>query len=479
MASFTAGGFTLSGFDASSTASGASDFQYGSGDPGTFFTIAPAGGDPNTFAGQNYLWNWGGAGGANAVASSSTGDAWSLTITLQTLNAGSLNSEELWTNPGGAPPSPVDGVAGDGGTSGDGGISSTGTDSTGVTLTGTGSNDLLTQLHNLAVNLGGWFPGGVDNFSVTFNFTDTTTSASTEFTQYFTTSATACFTTGTRIAIPSGETAVEDLRIGDLVLTASGQAKPIKWIGRRTYPAATAAANPHVRSVLVRKDAIAPGMPHRDLSISAMHALFIDDVFVPAAALINGVTILRNDEVAPVSYVHIEMDSHDVVFADGAPTETYVDDNSRLMFDNADEYYEMYGADQGTQTFSAPRIEEGVQLEAIRRRIAARAGVEAPVAGTGKLRGNVERLEDGVLHGWVMDTTSTAPVELELLADGEVVGTAVANRYRADLDFHGIAGGRAGFTFAMPASVTSLDQVTVRRAGDRKVVPQPKVAATV
>ena len=466
----TVSGFTLSGFNTGSSADGTSNADYA----GSVFTAegVTTGLTTSYTPGTNVLWNSTG----NIVGITGTG-SWTLSVSLQHVNYGfgSAGNEELWimgTTPVAADGDDVMDNGTDGTSSQPGQISSLGADSSGVTFNGTDATDLATLFHNLALNLPNWSVS--DSFSVTFHFTASGNDAT--WTQYFTA---PCFVTGTRIATPAGETAVEALQIGDLVMTASGQAKPIKWIGRRSYTAAVAAANLQARPVIVRKDAIAPGMPHRDLSVSANHALLVDDVFVQAASLVNGVTIVRNDDIAPVSYIHIEMDGHDVVFADGAPTETYVDDNSRLMFDNADEYYDMFGADQGTQTFCAERIEQGTQLEAIRRRIAARAGAAAPVASTGKLHGNVERLEDGVLHGWVMDTTSTTPVELEVLADGEVVGTTLANRYRVDLDFHGIAGGNAGFTFAMPASVTSLGQVTVRRAGDRKVVAQPKVAASV
>jgi hypothetical protein len=414
---------------------------------------------------DDYVFNWtgqdaeGNNGGTVPVTVTDTGLShnWQLSVSLESITLTDPDTSSSVSTTG----SPV--LLGKDGFSDalDGGA---------TVFSGVGASALESFIHSLHVDAA----GAANAYRIHFSFQDVDGAASNSWDADFV--STACFGTDTRIAIPGGEVAVEDLRIGDLVMTATGVAKKVKWLGRRSYTAAEVAAHPSVRSVLVRANAIAPGMPHRDLTLSPMHGLFIADCFVPAVSLVNGVTILRNDELAPVSYIHVEMDEHDVVFANGLPAETFVDDASRQMFDNADEYYTIYGADQGTVSFSAPRLEEGMQLEALRRRIAARAGLPVPTAGTGKLRGHVERLEEGVMHGWVIDTASGTPVELEILVDGEVVARAIANRYRVDLDHAGIADGRGGFSVALPASVTSLRDVTVRRTADGAKVAVPEVA---
>jgi hypothetical protein len=431
--------------------------------------------------GGNNFWNWGSAidsngiglgAGGQVVTVGATSDQYTLTVQLANNALGSYGGEQLL----------LDGAAANGGALNGDGAGSIGYNGSvigndvpgpAVTFNGTGAAALQTLFQGLSVNLSG---GSGDFFAVEFQLTDVTAGGTVTWAEQF---GMACYVAGTRIATPAGETAVEALQIGDLVMTASGQARPVKWLGRRTYTAASTAANPHLRPVMIRKDAIAAGMPHRDLFVSPMHALFIDDVFVPAVSLINGVSILRSDDLAAVSYVHIEMAEHDVVFAEGMPAETFVDDASRQMFDNADEFHDLYGADRGAVTFSAQRLDEGVQLEAIRRRIAARAGLIAPVAGAGELKGNIERVADGVVHGWVSDTTSSAPVEFELVADGEVVGHGIANRYRVDLDYHRIAGGHAGFSMAVPASVESVGQLQLRRVTDGATVAGRVAAVTV
>jgi hypothetical protein len=148
----------------------------------------------------------------------------------------------------------------------------------------------------------------------------------------------ACFVAGTRIATPAGAVAVEALRIGDRVITHGGAAKPVIWIGRRHYSAATVRRNPQLHPVLIATGALEDGVPDRDLRLSATHALYLDGALVPAAALVNGKSILRDHAGAAISYFHIELDGHDIIFAEGLPVESFIDDGSRQMFDNAHEY---------------------------------------------------------------------------------------------------------------------------------------------
>lgn len=275
----------------------------------------------------------------------------------------------------------------------------------------------------------------------------------------------ACFVAGTRIATPAGDCAVEALAIGDLVSTAGGIARPVKWIGRRSYTASEIAANPHLHPVVFARDAVAGGQPRRALSLSPMHAILVDGMLVPAASLVNGATIRRADTASAVDYIHVELEDHDLVLAEGLAAETFLDDASRLMFDNADEYYEIYGGDPVSGGFCAPRLEEGYHLEAIRRRLA-----KIEHAAPGALLGHVERLERGVLHGWAMDAASPgAPVEFDVLVDNIPVARILANRYRSDLDHAGLAGGRCGF--ALPLDGVELARIALIRRGDGARLP--------
>jgi O-antigen biosynthesis protein len=182
-----------------------------------------------------------------------------------------------------------------------------------------------------------------------------------------------CYRRGTRIQTARGETRIEQLAIGDLVMSLSGQLLPIRWIGHRSYSGLVAAGNQNVLPVLIRAGALADRLPRRDLWVSPEHAMCIDGMLIAARDLVNGDSIVQEQTVEEVSYFHLEFDTHAVIFAEGAPAESFVDDESREMFDNAAEYHQLYPqAVRQAARFCAPRVEEGHELEAVRQRLAAR-----------------------------------------------------------------------------------------------------------
>lgn len=134
-----------------------------------------------------------------------------------------------------------------------------------------------------------------------------------------------CFLRGTKLRTVDGERNVEDIAVGDMLLTAFGQSRPVQWVGQwslRRKPGKPWSAD--VRPVRIRQSALGSNTPYTDLYVSQGHAMFVDGVLVPAGQLVNGSSITFHDaeEADELEYFHIKMESHDVILAAGAPSET-------------------------------------------------------------------------------------------------------------------------------------------------------------
>jgi hypothetical protein len=155
----------------------------------------------------------------------------------------------------------------------------------------------------------------------------------------------SCFLPGTRIKTTEGETNIEELRIGDNVLTASGETKPIKFIGRRKVSRERTGRWNGEGPVKISRCAIDGKTPHSDLYVSPAHAIYIDGILIPASNLVNGVTIVADakPEALSLTYFHIELDTHEAILAEGLAVESFRRDNPHA-FDNTDEYVRLYGS---------------------------------------------------------------------------------------------------------------------------------------
>jgi hypothetical protein len=156
-----------------------------------------------------------------------------------------------------------------------------------------------------------------------------------------------CFLRGTRILTPHGEAPIEELTIGSLVETLNGPLT-VKWIGRRTFKKSASRWPSSVAPILVARFALDDQYPSRDLYLSPKHCLFVDGVLIPVDRLVNGrsVAAADMDDREVIEYFHIELEAHEVIFAEGAPAETLLVTTGREGFANFVEYERIYGKEE-------------------------------------------------------------------------------------------------------------------------------------
>jgi hypothetical protein len=196
----------------------------------------------------------------------------------------------------------------------------------------------------------------------------------------------ACYAAGTLIRTTCGEIAVEQLHEGALVLTLSGHAQPVVWIGHRHVDFRNHPNRLRVLPIRILADAFGPGRPQRDLVLSPDHAVLVEDVLIPIRHLVNGTTIARID-CDEVMYYHIELPRHDVLLAEGLPAESYLETGGRDAFANGDGVMQLHPdfappcdqvALQWESQGYAPLMVVGEQLDRARRRLAHRATALMP-----------------------------------------------------------------------------------------------------
>jgi len=183
-----------------------------------------------------------------------------------------------------------------------------------------------------------------------------------------------CFCAGTRIRTPSGQAAVETLKIGDLVQDIDGRAVPIRWIGTRVI--ASRFGDPlRVLPIRIQAGALGENIPARDLLVSPDHAMFLDGKLIQAGALVNFSSITREANIPETfTYYHIETAEHSLILAEDAPAETFIDCVDRLAFDNWAEHETLYGDSPGIAELPYPRAKSARQLpSSLKRFLAARA----------------------------------------------------------------------------------------------------------
>jgi hypothetical protein len=245
-----------------------------------------------------------------------------------------------------------------------------------------------------------------------------------------------CFCRGVQIRTPAGDVEVERLAVGDLVQTWSGMPVPIIWIGVGLV-LATRGQRSAATPVIVRKGALGDNVPYQDLRVTKGHSLYIDGALIPVEFLVNHRSILWDDRAQEVPVYHIELASHDVLIANGAPAESYRDDGNRWLFRNSNDLW-----DRTKLPPCAPVLTGGPVVDAVWCRLLDRAGDRPGLALTDDpdlhLRVDGRRIEPERRAGDVyvfqlpasrrdvrIASRAAAPAEIGLARDPRVLGVAL------------------------------------------------------
>lgn len=131
-----------------------------------------------------------------------------------------------------------------------------------------------------------------------------------------------CFVAGTLIATPDGPRAIETLRIGDLVLTLDSGPQPVRWTGARNLDHATLCRTGQ-HPIEFKSGSLGNATPERTLCVSPQHRILLNDsVLAPARGLLALPKVRLKRGCRQVSYHHILLPGHEVIFAEGAPVES-------------------------------------------------------------------------------------------------------------------------------------------------------------
>ncbi|MGR3635142.1 MAG: Hint domain-containing protein [Shimia sp.] len=136
-----------------------------------------------------------------------------------------------------------------------------------------------------------------------------------------------CFGAGTRIRTPLGDVPIERLKVGDLVQTLDNGMQPIIWVGRRHLTQADLAENPKLQLVRIRAGSLGN---ERDLIVSPQHGM-VTTQSGESPALARAIHLARDGGpgfrvargIKSVTYYHLMFESHEIIIAENAPSESF------------------------------------------------------------------------------------------------------------------------------------------------------------
>ena len=187
-----------------------------------------------------------------------------------------------------------------------------------------------------------------------------------------------CFGGRTRIATPDGERVAESLKRGDRVVALDQLGRPsvdtVRWVGMRTLRLAGHPDPALAAPIRIRAGAFGPCLPARDLRLSPDHCLLMEGHLLRAFRLLNGVSVVQELGRRAITYVHVALDRHALLLAEGILAESYREEGHAAFF-SAALASPCPLHDRSPMAACAPFAPDETFAERVWRRVAARAGV--------------------------------------------------------------------------------------------------------
>jgi hypothetical protein len=150
-----------------------------------------------------------------------------------------------------------------------------------------------------------------------------------------------CFTPGTRILTPEGARLIETLTPGARILTKDNGVQEILWSGHRRMSGARLHAMPHLRPIRFKTGALGVDRPDQDLVVSPQHRMLVqggaaqalfgsNEVLVRAEDLLRDPMVTIDHHLREVTYIHILLPRHNIIWANGLETESFHPSNTAL-----------------------------------------------------------------------------------------------------------------------------------------------------
>lgn len=192
---------------------------------------------------------------------------------------------------------------------------------------------------------------------------------------------TKCFLSGTHIMTENGERVVEDIAVGDQIVTfkdGKEVLQTIVWVGSMDVDVNNYSNKETLYPIRIKAHAFGLNQPHRDLLVTPEHTIYVDGGLTPARMLVNGRSIIVDKSIEKYTVHHIETIEHSIILSENILTESYLNTDNKDMFNGEAvnlrlEFNENAGHKSWEKDAAAPLVVAREKVEPIWQRLDRRA----------------------------------------------------------------------------------------------------------